>query len=150
MKINSIATNVALETSTARIFALGLLVILALLALTGCKNTASTTAEIHPAGVYTLVSVDGQSVPCNLTHEGAAMVVKSGSLTFNADGTCRSLTTFSIPPHRDNHREVKATCTQKGAELTMRWEGAGMTKGQLNGNQFTMNNEGMIFFYQKK
>jgi hypothetical protein len=150
MKTNSIATNVVLETSTSRILALGLLALLLLLALTGCKNTASTNAEIHPAGVYTLVSVDGKSVPCDLTHEGASPTIKSGVFTVNADGTCRSLITFALPERGDMSREVKATYTRAGAELTMRWEGAGTTKGQLNGNQFTMNNEGMIFSYQKK
>jgi hypothetical protein len=54
-----------------------------------------------------------------------------------------------VPPHPDVHREVNATYTQNGAELTMRWQRAGMTKGRINGNEFTMNNEGMIFFYRK-
>lgn len=66
-----------------------------------------------------------------------------------ADGTCRSVSVFSVPPNPDIHREVKATYTQTGAELTMQWEGAGMTKGRLKGSEFTMNNEGMIFFYRK-
>lgn len=56
---------------------------------------------------------------------------------------------FSVPPHKDTNREVKATYTQKGAELTMQWERAGMTKGQINGNQFTMTNEGMVLSYRK-
>ncbi len=149
MKAKSIAPDICVETSAPRILALGLLAVLLLLALTGCKNAATNTAEIHPVGIYTLVSIDGKTVPCNLTHEGAAMVVKSGSLTFNADGTCRSLSIFSIPPHPDIRREVNATFTQNGAEFTMRWQGAGITKGQINGDTFTMNNEGMIFCYRK-
>jgi hypothetical protein len=149
MKAKSITPDTCVETSAPRILALGLLAVLLLLALTGCKNAATNTAEIYPVGVYNLVSIDGKTVPCNLTHEGAAMVVKSGSLTFNADGTCRSLSIFSIPPHPDIRREVNATCTQNGAELTMRWQGAGITKGQINGDTFTMNNEGMIFCYRK-
>jgi hypothetical protein len=126
------------------------LLALLLLALTGCKNaTTTTTTEIHPAGVYTMVSVDGKAVPCRLTHEGVAMIVKSGSFTINADGTCRSLSTFAVPPHPDINREVKATYTQNGAELTMRWAGAGVTRGQITGNVFTMTNEEMVFSYRK-
>ena len=150
MKTNSLTTHIAFETSAPRILALGLLAVLLLLALTGCKKATTNTAVIHPVGVYTLVSIDGKSVPCNLTHEDAAMVVKSGRLTFNADGACRSLSIFSIPPHPDIQREVNATCTQNGAELTLRWNGAGITQGQIHGDTFTMNNEGMIFSYQKK
>jgi len=149
MKTKPVSANTNLQTYTPRVFALCLLAILWLLTLTGCKNATTPAAGLNPAGVYALVSVDGKTVPCNLSHEGVAMVVKSGSLTINADGTCRSLSIFGVPPHPDVHRDVTATYTQNGAELTMRWKGAGMTKGTLNGNEFTMNNEGMIFFYRK-
>lgn len=149
MKTTSRSATISLETFTPRIVALGLLAFLVLLAMTGCKNQTRATAAINPAGVYTLVSVDDKSVPCSLTHEGAAMTVKSGVFTINADGSCRSLITFSVPPHQDINREVKATYKRQGAELTMRWEGAGMTTGQINGNQFTMTNEGMVFSYRK-
>jgi hypothetical protein len=149
MKTKPLCANVNFHTYTPRIVALSLLAVLLLLALTGCKNATTTTTGSSPAGVYSLVSVDGKNVPCNLTHEGVAMIVKSGSLTINADGTCRSLSIFTVPPHPDIHREVTATYTQQGAELTLHWQGAGVTKGQFNGDQFTMNNEGMIFAYRK-
>ena len=149
MKTQTLSPDTRLENYLPRLLALSLLAVLLLLALTGCKNSPRATAAIHPAGVYTLISVDGKSVPCNLTHEGVVMIVKSGSFTINADGTCHSFSIFAVPPHPDVHREVNATYTQDGAELTMRWQRAGMTKGQINGNEFTMNNEGMIFFYRK-
>lgn len=149
MKTTPPSNHVALKTYTPRIVALGLLAVLMLLAMTGCKNATSTMADIDPVGVYILASVDGKSVPCNLTHEGTTMTVKSGVFTINADGTCRSQTTFSVPPHQDISREVKATYTRQGAELTMRWDGAGVTKGKIEGDRFTMNNEGMIFSYRK-
>ena len=137
------------ETNTPRIVALILLAALVLFVLTGCRNAPRASTDINPAGVYTLVSVDGKTVPCNLTHEGVAMLVKSGSFTISADGTCRSLSTFCVPPHPDIHRKVKATYTQNGEDLTMRWERAGITKGRIDGDTFTMNNEGMIFRYRK-
>ena len=87
MKKKLPSANANLETFLPRIAALSLLVVLLLLALTGCKNQTPVTASLNPGGDYTLVSIDGRNVPCNLTHEGAAMIVKSGSFTINADGT---------------------------------------------------------------
>ena len=148
MKTKPSSSTVTLAIDTARIVTLGLLVVLVLLVSTGCKNATRSTV-MDPAGIYNLVSVDGQAVPCNLTHEGVAMIVKSGGFTINADGTCRSLSIFAVPPHPDVHREVNASYTLNGTELTMQWEGAGITKGQINGNEFTMTNEGMVFSYRK-
>jgi len=145
-KATSLPTNI--ETFMPRILALGLLAVLTLVAVTGCKNE-NPPAAMEPTGVYTLVSVDGKNVPCSVTHEGVALTVKSGSFTLNADGTCRSLSTFAVPLNPDVSRDVKATFTRQGAELTMHWQGAGVTKGNLDGDTFTMNNEGMIFSYRK-
>ena len=120
-----------------------------LLAGAGCKNEAGHQAGFDPAGVYTLVNVDGKNIPCDVSHEGALLTVKSGTFTITADNHCISQSTFCVPPHEDINRVVKATYTCHGTELTMRWEGAGVTKGNVNGNTFTMNNEGMIFGYRK-
>jgi len=34
------------------------------------------------------------------------------------------------------------TVKREGAKLTMKWEGAGITMGSMEGNTFTMDNEG--------
>jgi hypothetical protein len=149
MKTNPQFTNGQSETHTPRIIALSLLALLAILALTGCQNQPATTADASTAGKYSLLSVDGKTVPCHLNHEGVAMTVESGVFTIDTNGTCRSLITFSAAGHQNIEREVKATFSQNGSELTMRWEGAGTTKGQIRSNEFTMNNEGMIFQYRK-
>jgi hypothetical protein len=47
------------------------------------------------------------------------------------------------------NRVVEATYTVTGTNVTMQWKGAGWTKGSLSGDTFTMDNEGMIFVYQK-
>ncbi len=120
-----------------------------MLAGTGCKKEADGNTSLDPAGAYTLVSVDGKNVPCNLTHEGVALAVKSGIFTINADGTCRSQVTFNVPSRGDMNQEVKATYTRHGAELTMKWEGAGTTLGIVGNNTFTMTNEAMVFAYRK-
>jgi hypothetical protein len=147
MKTNPSFAENHLETYLPRIVALCLLAALALLVLSGCKSAA--TADMNPAGVYTLISVNGKTVPCTVQHENTAVLVKSGVFTINTNGTCRSLSIFSVPPHGDVHREVEATYTCQGTNLIMSWKGAGMTKGYVDGNQFTMNNEGMIFSYKK-
>lgn len=118
-----------------------------LLAATGCKPGAE--ANTDPTGVYTLVKVDGQNVPCGLTHEGVTLTVKSGAFTLTADGHCRSQMTFSVPQRGDMSRDVNATYTRQGEELTMQWEGAGTTLGNVHGNTFTMTNENMVLAYQK-
>jgi hypothetical protein len=124
------------------------------LALAGCKPEAKVTtdkvaADINPVGSYTLVSVDGQNVPCTTAHEGHTMTIKAGMFTINGDGTCGSRITLSVPSRGDMNVDVKATYTRQGPELTMQWVGAGMTMGNVNGNTFTMTNEGMVFAYRK-
>jgi len=110
-------------------------------------NTAkAAAADINPVGTYALVSVDGNKVPYAMEHEGHAMTVQSGSFIINADGTCSSKISLA---GRDAAMEVKATYTREGQKLTMKWEGAGMTIGTLEGDKFTMDNEGMVFVYKK-
>jgi hypothetical protein len=115
----------------------------------GCKQETKVAADVNPIGTYTLMSVDGKKVPCGLTHEGQTLTLKSGVFSINADGTCGSKTTFSMPAAGDTSREVKATYTRQGATLTMKWEGAGTTTGTVEGDTFNMNNEGMVFSYRK-
>ncbi len=88
-------------------------------------------------------------MPCSVEHEGHAVAIKSGTFVINADGTCSSKIDFSTPSGGGSLREVKATYTQEGTKLTMRWEGAGMTTGKVEGDTFTMNNEGMLLTYRK-
>jgi hypothetical protein len=115
----------------------------------GRLQAGDKIAETDPVGNYNLVSVDGKTVPCTVTHEGNTMTVKSGRFDINADGSCVSRIAFSIGGGGENSREVKAAYTRDGATLTMKWEGAGMTTGTIERGGFTMNNEGMIFAYRK-
>ena len=112
----------------------------------GCKQDTKVKADTNPVGTYALVSVDGNTVPCNVQHEGHTLPVKSGSFLINPDGTCSSKIVLS---GNNSAIEVKASYTRQGSKLTMRWAGAGMTTGTLEGDTFTMNNEGMSFSYHK-
>jgi hypothetical protein len=154
--LNSTLTQPAATDHTPRLVALGLLAgILIILALTGCHGApradcgAAAGVFTQCAGVYQLVSVNGNPVPCLVSHENADITVKSGTMTINPDGTCRSDSVFSLPHQREINRVVAATYTVTGSELTMHWQGAGTTRGTVNGHEFTMNNEGMIFIYRK-
>lgn len=117
--------------------------------LSACKSkeAASNNAEI--AGEYALVSVDGKPVPASISHQGAEMQVRSGTLTINADGTCSTRTVFVPPSGNETTREVAATYTMDGSKVKMNWTGAGTTVGTIEGDTFTMDNEGMPFVYRK-
>ena len=149
MKTKPNSSNVKPRPVTPRFLGLCLLSACLMLAGTGCKKETGGNTSLDPTGVYTLASVDGKNVPCDLTHEGRDVTVKSGVFTITADGHCRSQVTFSMPSRGEMSQEVKATYTRQGAELTMQWEGAGTTLGVVNGSTFTMTNEDMVFAYRK-
>jgi hypothetical protein len=134
-------------TRRARLFSL-LPLFMALL-WAGCKQEAQGPADIDPAGTYTLASVDGKAVPCVVQHEGHELTIQSGTFIIHADGTCSSKMVFTAPSGAEGNREVKATYTRQGSKLTMKWEGAGTTTGTVDGDNFTMENEGMILAYRK-
>ena len=119
------------------------------LLLYGCKPEGKVAKDTDPAGTYALVSVNGNQVPATIDHDGTALKVNSGTFTINADGTCSTKTVFVPPSGAEASKEVSATYTREGSKLTMQWKGAGTTTGTVEGNTFTMNNEGMLFVYRK-
>ena len=119
------------------------------LVMSACTRQESALKEAGFAGVYALVSVDGKPVPANITHEGTALQVRSGTFTINADGTCSTTSVFVPPSGTEITREVSATYNREGAKLNMQWKGAGRTTGTIDGNTFTMENEGMVLAYKK-
>ena len=117
------------------------------LVISACQKRPALATTIDPAGVYTLVSVNGKPVPGSVAHEGATLQVRSGTFTINADGTCSSRMIFVSPAGTEADREVSGTFTRSGSKLTMLWKGAGKTVGTLAGNTFMMKNEGMVLVY---
>jgi hypothetical protein len=107
------------------------------------------SAALFSTGNYTLFSVNGSPLPCTVTHEGVSLTIKTGVFVIKSDGTSTSKITFTLPSKEDFTREVNATYILEGTKLTMKWEGAGTTIGNVEGNTFTMNNEGMVFVYRK-
>jgi hypothetical protein len=140
---------------TRHFLPLCLLPLFMVLVCAGCKQearvaadtkTAAAAADINPVGTYALVTVDGNKVPCTVQHQGHTMTINSGGFIINADGACSSKIFLA---GRDAAIEVKAAYTREGPTLTMQWEGAGTTTGTVEGDTFTMNNEGMVFAYRK-
>lgn len=119
------------------------------LVMSGCKPDRPGATETVPPGVYTLVSVDGNPVPAQVKHDGRAIEVRSGTLTFDPGAVCRSHTVFAPAGGREVVRDVEATYTRSGDDLKMKWKGAGTTEGTIEGSTFTLNNEGMRFLYRQ-
>ena len=115
----------------------------------GCNKQRAAPNSADFVGVYRLISVNGEAVPANISHNGVTLEVRSGTFTIDADGTCSSRTIFVPPSGQELVREVDARYTRDGSKLTMQWEGAGTTVGTIEGNTFTMDNESMLFVYEK-
>ena len=117
--------------------------------LAGCRAQQAAADATDATGVYALVSVDGKPVPAHVSHGSDTLLVRSGTFTIRADGSCVSAITLVPPTGKEATREVSATYVKKGATLTMRWKGAGQTVGTVSGKTFTMQNEGLAFVYEK-
>ena len=115
-----------------------------------CKQQEQKgSTAVNPTGAYTLVSVDGKDVPCTVQHAGHSVSIHSGAFVINEDRTCSSKMDFTAPNGVKASRNVNATYRQKGDTLTMKWDRAGVTKGAVHGDTFTMNNEGMVLTYRR-
>ncbi len=119
--------------------------------LASCTPTDVDGPEKNdPVGVYTLISVNDLTLPATVSHGDHEVKVQSGAFTIDGNGICTCKTVFGPPSgNKEITREVNATYTQKGATLNMTWQGAGKTRGVVEGDTFTMNNEGMMFRYQR-
>ena len=134
---------------TSRIIALVVIATLLLCALARSHGQTADKATVNPAGTYLLSSVDGKTVPCTINHEGTDMDIHSGTFTITTDGQIHSVMNLSVGEQKNMLIERHATYTQKGAELTMKWQNFGMTQGCVAGQTFTMTNEGMAYVYKK-
>ena len=125
-----------------------LLLILLLLGLwlPACSQASGPS---DPTGTYRLVNIDGNALPYAPPHEGGAPQVVSSTLTLNADGTFRMSMSYATTPGNSISRDFSGTYTREGAVLTMLWKGAGKTTATFQGNTLTLNNEGILFAYQK-
>lgn len=113
-------------------------------------NAPRATGNSEVAGTYNLVSVDGHPVPYPPRQEGQqGLQIVSSTLTLNGDGTFVSTMNYGDTPGWPRSRDFKGTYAKQGADYVLTWEGAGQTGVTIDGGTLTMNNEGMLFVYQK-
>ena len=117
--------------------------------LSACQQGGNVVKGKDFTGVYTLETVNGNKVPAIISHDGTALQIRSGTFTINADGTCSSRMVFVPPSGAEATREVSATYTREGQKLKMQWKDAGQTTGTIEGDTFSMDNEGMVLAYRK-
>lgn len=149
MKTKISTMGPARNNYTPRFIALAALATMLLSALARAHGQPAEKKEVNPVGAYTLVSVDGKDVPCTINHEGTAMIVHAGTFTIATNGQITSVMIFSVGDRKNLRHETHATYKMKNAELTMKWKNAGMTKGRIVGQTFTMTNEGMAYVYKQ-
>jgi len=147
--MKSVQDHLPVKAITSAKAALLCFLLTAGLLLSACKQESNVATGSDATGVYVLVSVNGNRVPASVSHDGVALQVRSGTFTINTDGTCGTKTIFVPPSGSATTNEVSATYTKAGAKLTMQWQGAGTTTGTLEGNTFTMENEGMVLVYRR-
>jgi hypothetical protein len=134
---------------TPRVIAFLLLFVLLLCAAARGQAQAVEQAS-SVAGVYTLMSVDGRSVPSTINHDGKGMNVHSGTFTVTTNGQVTSVMTVSVGDRKNLRVERTATYTLTNSELTMKWQNAGITKGRIVDQTFTMTNESVAYVYRKQ
>lgn len=115
--------------------------------LVGCTSGPKISGR-DAAGDYDLLGVNGQTVPCEITHGGHPLKVLRGQLTLGRDGTVRSVIDFVGPTGREVRREVDGKYQREGGDLRMRWDRAGTTRARWEADDLVMNNEGMLFRYR--
>lgn len=126
------------------------LLILASVVLAACSQASKTAESTDFTGTYNLISIDGQPVPYAPVHEGQqGPEIVSSNLTLNDDGTFSMTMSYTNPSGGSISRDFTGTYTQQGAKFNLKWEGAGQTEVTLKGDTLTLNNEGMLFVYQK-
>jgi hypothetical protein len=135
---------------------LALVVCLVASACGGRTPTAPTptpTPSSQPAlpditGIYVLMTLDGNNLPYTLLQEGGVNVT-SGTFTVKADGTCSSYIAVVLSSGAASSRQVSCSYTREGSTLTMQWQGAGRTTGTIEGDSFTMYNDGTLYAYRR-
>jgi hypothetical protein len=123
---------------------------LASLLLVACNQGSKTEESYDFTGTYNLVSVDGHAVPYAPIHEGQqAPEIVSSSISLKDDGTFSMVMSYTNPSGGTISNDFTGTYTSQGSDFNLKWEGAGQTKVTIEGDTLTLNNEGMLFVYQK-
>ena len=117
--------------------------------LSACSEAPKAAKTPEPAGTYSLFAINGNALPYTPPHEGGAPQVRSSVFTLNADQTFSMTMTYGDPSGNAFSRDFSGTYTLQGSVFTFQWKGAGTTTATIEGNTFTMDNEGVLFAYRK-
>jgi hypothetical protein len=117
--------------------------------LVACKPPPGTAESSDPTGTYTLITIDGHELPYAPSHEGEqGPEIVASTFTINADGTFLMKMNYKAGS-RSSSRDFTGTYTFENSTFRFEWDNAGVTSATLEGNTFTMNNEGILFAYRK-
>jgi hypothetical protein len=119
------------------------------LLLPGCRPGGGAVQGSDAAETFTLATINGHELPFTPPHEGGAPEVRGGAITLKPDGSFTSSMTYGGPGGKQGSRDFSGTYTREGSKFKLRWKGAGLTTAILEGNTFTMDNEGVKFAYRK-
>ena len=99
------------------------------------------------AGDYTLVTVDGHSLPFTLRSAAgtSARPIVAGSFTLKNDGTFRLETAYGA--EATSNATATGTCYTDGDEVKMVWDGGGLTNITLRGDTVVLKREGAQYGY---
>jgi hypothetical protein len=128
------------------------------LLLAGCSSTSDPFTPEGVAGDYTLTSVNGLSLPAevSITEEGwtFTMTFFEGNLTVNADGTYSLSLTQEYPgenaPVEEIYTETGTYTLSDPSTITVTSsEDPETFSGTLVGNVLTVNVDGIVFVFTK-
>ena len=125
---------------------------------TPITHTGNLKALIEVAGQYTLVTVDGHVLPfaptnVALTADETMPEIASSSLLLRGDGTFTLVLTYrkvveGVQQMYD--RSFTGTCTGTGPTYHLALDGAGVTDVTLVGDKLFMDNQGVLFSYERR
>jgi len=117
---------------------------------TACKTNGMPNEDAGIVGEYQLVSIDEHEIPYAPMHGGQRVpTVTAGTLTLRDNGAFASKMQYAGSDGRTMNRTFTGTYKTDGANYILRWHGAGTTLVTIDDGTLTMNNEGMLFVYEK-
>jgi len=121
------------------------ILILSTLVLVSCSS-----GQANVSGEYTLVSIDSNPIPYAPTHEGQqGPQVLGGSMVLNEDGTFSMTMDYAGAPGNTISRDFSGTYEQSRDAFVFTWEGAGKTPVTIEAETLTLDNEGILFVFEK-
>ena len=122
------------------------------LCISGCSEDANPTETktLDYTGIYNLITIDGNNLPYTPSHEGNTLQVQSSTFILNTDAAFEMTMTYKRQSGEIFNQDFSGTYTLNNYTFTFHWQGAGKNTAALEGDSFTMNNEGLLFLYRKQ